>query len=394
MEMGGIESKIMMPHGHCYLWREELLWTHVLSDGLIAAAYASIPAALIYLVWKRKDLEFNWMFVLFGVFILACGTTHVLAIISVWEPIYYVSAGVKVLTAAASVGTAVALWPLIPKIMLIPSPSQLQAVNDDLADEVEQHRSARVRLLEQSKELKNQAAQLLASNQELSEANEMVRAYFDAAANEIQGPLKVADADLDRVRSAIESGLVEDGKDILGSIRQRMRGVQRSVERVLAKASLSVWEPEMEECIVGTVAQEVQNEFGFSETEMEIVGSLPVVHADRIGLKLVLTNAMEAILAQGDGKKKVNQLCLSSKPVGFAKEINGPAWEILMTAGPAAENGDEEPPSEFKDPEQTNLICESVMNKQGGAFSFMSESSRLTGARILLSASSKESMEA
>lgn len=388
-----MESKVMMPHGHCYLWREELLWTHVLSDGLIAAAYASIPAALVYLVYKRKDLEFGWMFMLFGVFVLACGMTHVLAVISVWEPIYYASAAVKVVTAAASVGTAIVLWPLIPKILLIPSPSQLQAVNDELADEVEQHRSARVRLLEQSKELKNQAAQLMASNQDLSEANEMVRAYFDAAANEIQGPVSVADADLDRVRSCLEGGLVEDGKDILGSVRNRLKGVQRSVERVLAKASISVWEPEFEECMVGEVAEEVRNDFGFDQNELEVVGKLPVVHVDRIGLKLVMTSSIEAILGQKNSTS-TRRLSVSSKPLGFSQEVGGPAWEILMTAG--AVDASEESTSGFslENLEQTRLICDSVMSKQGGDFSFMNEGGELTGARILLAASEKGTLDA
>jgi hypothetical protein len=66
-----------MPHGFCYQWKPALIWLHVVSDGLIALAYFSIPIALIHFVRKRRDVPFGWMFVCFGVFIAACGSTHV-----------------------------------------------------------------------------------------------------------------------------------------------------------------------------------------------------------------------------------------------------------------------------------------------------------------------------
>ena len=69
-----------MPHGHCYLWRPGVVWLHVTSDALITLAYYSIPITLFYFVRKRKDLEFHWMFVCFAVFILACGSTHLMEI--------------------------------------------------------------------------------------------------------------------------------------------------------------------------------------------------------------------------------------------------------------------------------------------------------------------------
>jgi hypothetical protein len=69
-----------MPHGHCFLWTPPLLWTYVLSDSLIGLAYYSIPVALWWFVRRRVDLPFNWMFVMFAVFIFACGTTHLMAI--------------------------------------------------------------------------------------------------------------------------------------------------------------------------------------------------------------------------------------------------------------------------------------------------------------------------
>ena len=114
-----------MPHGMCYLWQPELVWLHVVSDGIIAVAYLAIPPALLWLVVStRRDMSlpgsgesarFQWVVGGFGVFIVACGLTHVMGIWTVWEPRYWLSGGVKVVTAAASLVIAVALPPLVPR---------------------------------------------------------------------------------------------------------------------------------------------------------------------------------------------------------------------------------------------------------------------------------------
>src|ERR1700744_4058286 len=98
-------SNGFMPHGMCYLWRQDVLALHVLSDSLITLAYFSIPFTLLYFVRQRRDLQFNWMFVCFAVFIIACGTTHLLEILTIWHPVYWLSGGVKAITAVASVPT-------------------------------------------------------------------------------------------------------------------------------------------------------------------------------------------------------------------------------------------------------------------------------------------------
>lgn len=130
------------PHGYCFLWSRPLLWLYIVSDSLITLSYYSIPIALIYFVRKRRDLAFNWMFLFFAVFIIACGTTHLLALWMLWNPLYWLDAAVKAVTAAASVVTAVALWPLIPKALALPSPAQLEAANVALHGEARERTRA------------------------------------------------------------------------------------------------------------------------------------------------------------------------------------------------------------------------------------------------------------
>ena len=131
-----------MPHGMCYLWQPGVLWLHVVSDALITLAYLSIPFTLLYFVRKRRDLEFNWMFVCFAIFIVACGTTHAMEIWVVWNPAYWTLGTIKAITALASVPTAILLVKLIPDALRLPSPSTLQQANAGLAKEVAERKRA------------------------------------------------------------------------------------------------------------------------------------------------------------------------------------------------------------------------------------------------------------
>lgn len=150
-----------MPHGHCYLWRPEILWVHVLSDALVAASYYSIPLALLVFISKRRDLQFRGVFVLFILFICACGTTHVMDIWTTWQPLYGLQGLIKLITATVSVATAIVLWPLIPKALALRSPLQLEGMNIELEGRVRQRTEA---LESRSRELVNLNDELQAFN--------------------------------------------------------------------------------------------------------------------------------------------------------------------------------------------------------------------------------------
>lgn len=142
-----------IPRAQCFNLDPSLIWLHFVSDLLIAAAYFSIPVALTYLVVRRRDLAFNWIIVLFAGFILLCGTTHVMSMLAIWQPVYRLDGVVKAMTALFSVGTAIALWPLIPRALAIPSPESLRETNERLAREVEERRAAQEALQRSRDEL-------------------------------------------------------------------------------------------------------------------------------------------------------------------------------------------------------------------------------------------------
>ncbi|HEY9634283.1 MAG TPA: PAS domain S-box protein [Coleofasciculaceae cyanobacterium] len=149
-----LTSEGFIPHGHCYLWKPDLVWLHVVSDCLIGLAYYSIPLMLVYFVRSRRDVPFDWIFWMFGTFIIACGTTHLLEVWTLWHPVYWLSGFIKAITALASLGTAVLLALLIPKALALPSPAQLEVANLALRNEIAHRQEAEEALHRREQEFK------------------------------------------------------------------------------------------------------------------------------------------------------------------------------------------------------------------------------------------------
>ena len=182
-----------MPHGMCFLWQPELIALHVASDSAIALAYYSIPVALGYFVWKRTDLAFPAIFVLTSLFILACGTTHIMGVWTLWFPDYRVDGGIKAITALLSVATAVAIWKVMPLALALPSTGQLERANGLLGAEIGQRQRAEAALRDANAELERRVAARTADLEEevvrrrsteatLRASEERWRSMFEASA--------------------------------------------------------------------------------------------------------------------------------------------------------------------------------------------------------------------
>ncbi len=121
-----------LPHGFCYQWKPALIWLHLLSDILIAIAYFAIPFALLYFAKKRRDLPFRWLFLCFGIFITACGATHVMEVVTLWFPAYWASGTIKLVTALASLPTAILVVQILPEALNLASREQMRVANEVL----------------------------------------------------------------------------------------------------------------------------------------------------------------------------------------------------------------------------------------------------------------------
>jgi PAS domain S-box-containing protein len=224
-----------MPHIHCYLARPSLVWTMFVTDLLIGLAYISIALSLYGLV-RKIQLPFHGVFLAFGLFIFACGGTHFMEIYTLWNPAYWESASVKVITAVASIATAIALYPVKGKIVAFAEAAKISE---------ERH----IQLGDQFKRLKKAEDELRALNEDLERSvqertgqlrkNEaQLRLITDAL------PALVSYVDRDHryrfVNAAYESWLGVKKSDILGRTMPDVLGeevfaaVSGAVERALA----------------------------------------------------------------------------------------------------------------------------------------------------------------
>jgi signal transduction histidine kinase len=125
-----------MPHGHCFFWRPDVLWTSVISDGIIAAAYFSIPVTLLYFLRRRPDVPFPAMIVLFAAFIVLCGSGHILSIVTMWTPVYSLEYAEKAATALVSIITAVGLIPIVPQALAMRTPAEAEKEKQRALDQL------------------------------------------------------------------------------------------------------------------------------------------------------------------------------------------------------------------------------------------------------------------
>ncbi len=225
----GVAAEGFMPHGMCYLWRPDVLSLHIISDALIALAYLSIPFTLLHFVRKRKDLKFQWMFVCFAVFIVACGTTHVMEIVVIWRPFYWASGIIKATTALASVSTALLLIRLVPQALLLPSPLTLERTNAALESEVQERKCAEEQVRRMNDILEARVAertqQLEIANTELL-AEVKSRQFVEQGLRVTQDQLREAD----RRKSEFIATLAHELRNPLGAIRNSVEIMKRKGE--------------------------------------------------------------------------------------------------------------------------------------------------------------------
>ena len=122
--------------------RDVLLIALVASNATIAFSYFAIPVAMaVVLRSRRRDIPYPWLWALFVAFIIACGLTHVVHVVSLISGAEYLAfhATLQIVTALASVLTAIAFIAILPQIKLLPSPAQQrQALETTISERTKQ----------------------------------------------------------------------------------------------------------------------------------------------------------------------------------------------------------------------------------------------------------------
>ena len=102
----------LMPHRVCWAADPALIWTMVVTNAITFASYLTICLTLIYLVRHTRRViarDWAWFCIGFALFIVACGTTHLMDVITTWIPAFWVDASVSILTAILSAVVAIML---------------------------------------------------------------------------------------------------------------------------------------------------------------------------------------------------------------------------------------------------------------------------------------------
>ncbi|WP_052050065.1 PAS domain-containing sensor histidine kinase [Leptolyngbya sp. KIOST-1] len=208
-----------IPHGHCYLWRPGLVWLHLLSDALVALSYWMIAGALVYFVQRRPDVPFKPLFWLFAIFIGACGTTHLFEVWTLWFPTYWISGGMKAVTALVSLYTALELVPRVPMALALPNLTQLMDMNQALQSEISDRTQAET--------------SLRAAEQEVRQLNQT-----------LEDRVQRRTAQLEEAKQQIEALLEQERRDRT-TLQQAKDDLQDTAERLnlaLSAAQMGTWD--------------------------------------------------------------------------------------------------------------------------------------------------------
>ena len=395
-----IFSDDYMPHGMCYYWEPAVLWLNVASDILIAVSYYAIPILLFRFAQLRRDITFKWIFVAFGMFILACGTTHLMAAITVWNPVYRLEGTVKLITAAASVATFLLLVPLLPLLVSLPSPSQLAA-------QVEERRRAEDEVRTINAELEQRVARRTAERHALQD--QLLHAQKMEAVGRLAGGVAHDFNNLLTVILGYNEMLGErlrDDPESTEYVEEVRRATQRAsalTSQLLAFSRRQVAQPRLVDLseVVRQTDRMLQRVIGEDITlEIHLEENLPMVkvdptHMDQVILNLAI-NSRDAM--PGGGKLLIETAAVELSADYTGRHIGAePGRYVLLAVSDTGTGMDEDTRRRIFEPFFTTkeqgkgtglglAIVYGIVKQNGGDILVYSEPGRGTSFKIYLPA--------
>lgn len=106
------DSVPLMPHAVCWRADPHLIWVMAITNAITFISYVSICATLLLLARKTKAVasrDWAYFTIGFALFIVACGSTHMMEVVTTWVPWFWIDAAVNTVTAVLSAWVAVML---------------------------------------------------------------------------------------------------------------------------------------------------------------------------------------------------------------------------------------------------------------------------------------------
>ena len=303
-----------MPHGHCFLWRRDLLWMHAGGDVITGMAYLAIPAALVRLVRGREDLAFDWVFLMFALFIFFCGLTHLLDALNIWHGYYHLEGFSKVATAFVSLLTAFFVWRLLPRALLLPSQQDLLEKNRALetmrANLYEANQRLEARVAERTRELERLAtSDPLTSVSNRRELMDRLQAEMQRV-QRYQHPLSVLMIDLDYFKAINDTHGHQTGDRVLVALADLFRNSCRATDTIGRYGG--------EEFMIILPETAIEKGLTFAERLLERVREMPV-EVDGESLSVTCSIGVAGAAAEetvGDLIDRADQALYSAKTLG------------------------------------------------------------------------------
>ncbi len=308
-----------IPHGHCYLWMPELVWLHILADSLISLSYYSIPLTLMYFVRKREDVPFKSVFLLFGAFIVSCGTTHIMEVWTLWHPDYWLSGTIKAITAIVSFYTALTLIPLVPQALTLPSPAQLEAANNALQIEIIERKRVEQELRQYKENLEElveqRTAELAKTNEllqqevvqrqqsqekmalllkELESTNKELNDFAYIVSHDLKAPLRGISSLSEWLVSDYADKLDDEGKELINLLIVRVKKIYSLIDAILQYSRIGRIKEEIRRVNLNDVVKDVIELLEpIENVEIDITNELPIVDCEKTRIVQVFQNLLD-----------------------------------------------------------------------------------------------------
>jgi len=256
-----------MPHATCYLRNPSIILLHVSSDSIIGISYVAISTMLGYLVLRAsRNIPFHWMFLAFGLFIITCGFTHFMEVWTVWQPVYWLAGYIKLICAAASAVTAMALYRLVPKVF-----SLIESVR------ISEERRSR-----------------------LETANRELEAFAYSVSHDLRAPLRTVQGMADVLMEDYGERLDQPAHDYLRRMVQSSQRMDQLIRDLLEYSRISRTEFELRPVNLARVIEAAQlslaDDKARTKAEIIIQRELPTVMANETMLTQVLENLLSNAL--------------------------------------------------------------------------------------------------